>query len=96
MKSLLRSDPGLTCCYVCGTEYGLHEHHVFYGSGDRKQSEKYGCKVKLCGPHHNLSGAGVHFNPLLDTELKQKFQRLFMAEYGPMEYMRIFGRNYID
>lgn len=94
MKTLLRVDPGITCCYVCDTTNGLHEHHV-YGGPNRGISEKYGCKVKLCGPHHNLSGAGVHFNPRLDLELKKTFQRLMMAEYGAIEFMRLIQRNYL-
>ncbi len=95
MKTLLRSEPGIECCYVCGTTHNLHEHHV-YGGPNRSISEAHGCKVKLCGPHHNLTDAGVHFNPRLDKELKQLFQRLMIAEYGAMDYMRLIGRSYLE
>ena len=62
-KSIMQTEKR---CYVCGTTYNLHDHHIFYGTANRKQSEKHGFKVFLCGRHHNLSNEGVHFNPDLD------------------------------
>ena len=58
-------------CLVCSTTHNLHKHHIFYGTGKRMLSEKYGCWCYLCGVHHNLSIAGVHFNKALDNELKE-------------------------
>lgn len=82
-------------CYVCGTTYGLHEHHCFYGSSNRKQSEKHGLKVWLCGIDHNLSNKGVHFNKELDIELKQLAQRKFEETHTRQEFMQIFGKNWL-
>lgn len=83
-------------CYVCGTEYGLHKHHIMYGSANRKQSEKYGCWVYLCGRHHNLSNEGVHFNHALDLNLKQLAQERFEAQIGTREdFRRIFDKSYL-
>ena len=83
-------------CWVCGTPYGLHKHHV-YGGANRKWSEKYGCWVYLCGKHHNLdTKEGVHFNKELDNKLKDFTQKRFEAHLGTREdFMAIFGRNYI-
>lgn len=83
-------------CYVCHTIYGLHNHHIFFGTANRKQSEKYGLKVWLCGHHHNLSNDGVHFNKDLDMHLKKIAQEHFEAKFGARnEFRRVFGRSYL-
>ena len=84
-------------CYVCGTIQGLHDHHIIYGTSNRKNSEKYGFKVWLCGKHHNLSNEGVHFNKELDLHLKRLAQEHYEANYGcRLNFIDTFGRNYLD
>lgn len=82
-------------CLICGTTYGLHKHHIFYGQGYRELSEKYGCWCWLCGRHHNLSNVGVHFNREADLKLKRYCQKLWEQKYGHEKFMQIFGRNYL-
>ena len=83
-------------CWVCGTPYGLHKHHVYEGTANRKLSEKFGCWVYLCGNHHNLSDEGVHYNKELDDKLKDFTQRRFEEFLGSREdFRRIFGKSYI-
>lgn len=84
-------------CYVCGATNGLHQHEIFFGRGRRNKSIMFGCTVYLCGPHHNLSDHGVHFNPELDLRLKQECQRKWMETYGKTEedFIAEFGRSYI-
>ena len=91
-KSIISNDYK---CIVCGTTYNLHKHHIFYGSANRKQSEKYGCWCFLCARHHNMSNEGVHFNKSLDIELKQRTQRKFIEVYPALDFLRVFGKNYI-
>ena len=31
--------------------------------------------IWLCGPHHNLSSAGVHFNSALDERIKKEHEK---------------------
>ena len=82
-------------CWVCGTEYGLHRHHV-YGGPNRKWSEKYGCWVYLCYVHHLDSKDGVHFNKELRDNLQQKTQECFETNLGTREdFRRIFGKSYL-
>ena len=78
-KSIMQTEKR---CYVCGTTYNLHDHHIFYGTANRKQSEKHGFKVFLCGRHHNLSNEVVQFNPDLDTRLKRECQAKFEETHG--------------
>lgn len=82
-------------CYVCRTTNNLHSHHIFYGTANRKQSEKYGLKVYLCQEHHT-GNTGVHFQKDLDMHLKKIAQEHFEAEQGNREdFRRIFGRSYL-
>lgn len=91
MRSVLQNNKE---CWVCGVTEGLHDHHIFFG-GNRKNSERYGLKVWLCGYHHNLSNDGVHFNRELDLGLKKVAQAKFEEAHSRDEFMAIFGRNYL-
>lgn len=92
MNSIISNDRQ---CYVCGTRMNLHKHHIFYGTGNRKLSEKYGCWIYLCAYHHNMSDKGVHFNKKLDNELKSLCQREFEKRYKE-NFLTVFGRNFIE
>ena len=94
MKSIIQQ--GEPRCFVCLARSNLHEHHVIYGTADRKQSEKYGLKVYLCAKHHNKSKAGVHSNHKLDIKLKQLAQRKFEQHYPDKEWLTIFSKNYLE
>lgn len=92
MKSIIQKEKE---CYVCKTTFNLQEHHIIYGTSNRKQSEKYGLKVWLCRGHHTGS-TGVHFNKPLDLHLKKLAQEHFEAEYGTRERFReVFGKSYL-
>ena len=84
-------------CYLTGSIKNLHEHHVFFGSGKRKLSEKYGLKVWLRDDWHNMADYGVHFNKELDLQIKRKVQKKAMKHYGwsTEDFIKIFGRNYL-
>lgn len=94
MKSIIQDKRE---CYKTRRTTDIHEHHIFYGTANRKNSEKYGLKVYLTGEYHNLSNKGVHFDKAFDTELKQVGQRAFEKTHGDrQEFIKIFGRNYLD
>lgn len=93
MKSIIQKGKR---CWVCGTESNLHEHHIFFGSGLRKISEKNGFKVWLCAFHHNMSDKGVHFDKKLDKFLKRICQLTYEKEHSHEEFMRLIGRNYLE
>ncbi len=82
-------------CYFCGTTKSLHIHEVFYGTANRQKSIKYGCCVSLCTIHHNLSNASVHFNKDMDLNLKKTMQKKFMQVYPELDFLKIFGKNYL-
>ena len=83
-------------CYICGGR-GEEEHHVFFGTANRRKSEKWGLKVHLCCRHHREEGVGIHGgNQELDRKLKRKAQEIFEQRYGRERFLQEFGRNYLD
>lgn len=92
-KSLLSTERE---CLVCRTTRDLHKHHIFYGAGRRKISEREGCWCWLCARHHNMSNQGVHFDRSLDLRIKQMCQGAWETANGTTEdFIRLFGRNYL-
>jgi len=91
MKSILQDEKE---CFFCKTTMDLEEHHVVYGTANRKQSEKNGLKVWLCHEHHT-GNSGVHVNKDLDTQLKEFAQKTFEESHTHEEWMRVFGKNYL-
>lgn len=84
-------------CLVCGRQRGLHKHHIFYGTANRRISEIDGCWCYLCAKHHNMSNYAVHFEKKLDLALKEYCQKKWEERYGSREdFIKRYGRNYID
>lgn len=81
-------------CYICGTDYNIHKHHIYAGSR-RKTSEKYGCWVYLCANHHNMSNDSVHMNKHMDLKLREYCQTIFEKKYPDKDFLKIFGINYL-
>ena len=94
MKSIISNEKR---CYICGTTLNLHRHHVMFGFANRKKSEEDGLWVYLCGPHHNLSPQGVHFDKQLDKVLKNHAERKWMEFYDKTEddFIKRYGKSYI-
>lgn len=98
MKSILQEKDGR--CYLCMMLHGDHsrkttqEHHVIYGTANRKLSEKYGLKVYLCLYHHEEGPEAVHKNAQMSLLLKIKAQRAFRKKFPDLDWMKIFGKNY--
>ena len=81
-------------CYRCGSQYYLEEHHIF-GGANRKLSEQYGLKVKLCHWCHNEPPSGVHHNKDTMDWLHQEGQKAFERRFPGKDFKSIFGRNYL-
>lgn len=104
MRSIMQHD--ITKCYLCGepakvNEYGIYErleeHHVIFGCGRRRLSEKYGLKVYLHGETCHRNGKqSPHKNKLVRRAMEAAAQRAFEAECGSRkEFIEIFGKNYL-
>ena len=81
-------------CFWCG-RYGTEIHHIFYGVGNRKLSDKYGLVVGLCYNHHRGNNGVHNGNKELDVFLKQTAQKTFIQKYSESEYFALFGKNYL-
>jgi hypothetical protein len=81
-------------CYVTGRT-DVEEHHCIYGK-NRKNADKYGLTVWPVAEYHT-GAKGVHNGNLtLDTELKQLAQKEFEKVCSHAEWMRVFGRDYLE
>ena len=103
MKSIMHQKDGT--CYLCmklnfdySTKTGLQEHHVIFGMGNRKLSERYGLKVYLCSWHHLASGGpeAVHRNENTRRMLCRDAQRCFEKHYPGLSFREIFGKNWLE
>lgn len=83
-------------CYITGDTVGLHKHHIYFGSPNRRISEAHGFWVWLRWDWHNGADYGVHFNHILDLRLKQVCQERFEQTHTRDEFMALIGRNYLD
>ena len=85
-------------CFKCHTTIGLHKHHIFFGTANRKKSDKDGCWIWLCGIHHNLSNAGIHFDPEFNENVRKIAERAWCEYYGKTkeDFLARYGRNYLD
>lgn len=91
MKSIIQEDTDY--CFVCG-RYGTEIHHILFGTANRKLSDKYGLVIGLCCEHHR-GRTGVHQNRELDLTMKRVAQRAFNEAYPNMDFLTVFGRNYL-
>ena len=82
-------------CIICGKS-PVNKHEIFYGSGNRQKSMKYGLVIPLCTcEHHNqIECKGIHFDTELQDEWRKKGQALFEETYPDLNFIEIFGRNY--
>ena len=78
-------------CYICGGR-ASDRHHLIGGTSNRKNSEKYGLVVYLCRSCHERA----HRDNETRLALHRLGQRLFEEQGSREEFMRIFGKNYLE
>lgn len=84
-------------CYICGSHVNIQNHHIFFGNGNRKNSDYCGLTVHLCLEHHKEDKMSAHKNREVNYRLRQIAQRAFEREHGSREdFMRIFGENCLE
>lgn len=101
-KSIMQDKRGGEC-YLCNLLLGIdtpapnrEEHHIMYGTANRRLSEHYGLKVYLCPYHHRTGPEAAHRSRRTDLLLKRASQRAFEQKYDREKWMEVFGRNYLD
>lgn len=78
-------------CFKCKTTSELQDHHIFYGTANRKISEREGLKVYLCRKHHEQ----VHMNCIESQKLKRIAQRKFEETHTREEFRKLIGKSYL-
>lgn len=78
-------------CWLCKTTLNLHKHHIYFGVGNRKISDKNGFTAWLCEDHHRL----MHSNRMHDLNLKMAQQEEYEKDHTREEFMKLIGRNYL-
>lgn len=102
MKSILHNKKDHTCflCMLLNNDdhwqQYLEEHHVIFGTANRRLSERYGLKVYLCPDHHRTGAMAVHRNAEVAEILIKAAQIAFMKKYSFDQFISIFGRNYLS
>lgn len=102
MKSILHNKKDHTCflCMILNNDdhwqQYLEEHHVIFGTANRRLSERYGLKVYLCPDHHRTGTMAVHRNAEVAEILIKAAQIAFMKKYSFDQFISIFGRNYLS
>lgn len=93
MKSIIQNNKE---CWVCKASFNLHLHHIFFGTANRKISDKNGFTVYLCQYHHEGT-YGVHGKNghKLDQELKQACQKKYEEKHSREDFIKLIGRNYL-
>lgn len=67
MKSVIQDEK---VCYITGSTFGLHDHHV-YGGSYHNASERYGLKIWLRADWHVGTNYCIH----KDKHLRERIQR---------------------
>lgn len=96
MKSLISKEKK---CFVCGTQFNLHKHHIMKGIRNRKKAEEDGLWVYLCFLHHEGTN-GVHGKNGhdLDLRLKRTGEKAWLEQNKKTkeEFIKRYRRNYLD
>ena len=94
MKSIIQTKKK---CFICSKQYGLHDHHIYFGVARRPIREKNGFKVWLCQEHHEGT-YGVHGSKGhdLDIYLKQVCQKKYEETHTRDEFINLIGRSYVE
>lgn len=94
----MQKDKGF--CYLCRMLNGdtfpkqTQEHHVCFGTANRRLSEKYGLKVYLCLNHHTVGPEAVHNNHENARILQREAEKVFEENFPGESFIKIFGRSF--
>lgn len=80
-------------CYICGRHGPTDVHHMMHGTANRRIADSEELTVHLCRECHDLVHTGMVG---YDEILKQEAQRAYEKYHSRAEWMRLFGKNYLE
>ena len=83
-------------CFITGDTTGLHKHHIYHGTSNRKVSDDNGFWVWLRWDWHNGAKYSVHSDRLLDLSLKMACQKKYEETHSREEFMALIGKSYLE
>lgn len=96
-KTLSIVTNNIRICYFCGAPAEA-EHHLIFGTSNRKLAEADGLKVPICNNCHNFGDkmSRIHDNPMAEKMSKMLGQAFYEAHIGSREqFMKRYGRSYL-
>lgn len=78
-------------CSECNRYTTVQWHHMIHGKNRRKYSDFFMLVALLCPECH----AKLHSDAKMDLEYKQRAQQRFNENYPDLDFVDIFGRNYL-
>ena len=76
-------------CMLC-EKNAVNKHEIFFGTGQRKISMKYGLVIPLCYQCH----LRMHRSSVQQAIWHVKGQEAFEKEYPDLNFLETFGENY--
>lgn len=86
---------GTNECFICKSDYCLETHHLMNGAY-KKAAEKHGLLIKVCPNCHTQAPGAIHRDSLVLKDLKKIGQEYFEQTSTREEFIKEFGRNYLD
>ena len=80
-------------CLICGNPHA-ETHHIYFGAGRRKISDRMGFIAFLCAEHHR-GNKSPHHDRETDLQLKQTCQKVFEETHTREEFIALIGRSYL-
>ena len=80
-------------CLICGSPY-TEVHHIYFGHGRRKISDREGFIAYLC-PKHHRGRYSPHGDRKTDLWLKKRCQTVYEETHTRAEFMALIGKSYL-
>lgn len=78
-------------CYIC-EGIAVEYHEPLMGNKYKKLSLKYGLSIPVCRKCHKKMHDFAEFNKKYQKIMQTDFEK----KYSHSEFMKVFGRNYLD
>lgn len=89
-RSILQAE---RTCLICGSPY-TEVHHIYFGHGRRRISDREGFIAYLC-PEHHRGRYSPHGNREADLRLKERCQRVYEKTHSRQEFIALIGKSYL-